>query len=92
VNADAPRWRRRPEVLWRRLHAGVMLLVPGADEPAVASGVAATVWLALATPRAVDELVDVVVAQGLPDGAPGDGAVPEALSLLESSGFIEPST
>lgn len=50
-------WVRDPAVLWRRIGASLLLLVPGAGEALEVSGSAADVWDLLASPTGLDDLV-----------------------------------
>lgn len=51
------RWVRNPEVLWREVADGVVLLPPGTDEPFALTDSGAAVWDLLATPVDIDTAV-----------------------------------
>ena len=57
--ADPPRRRvyaRAPGVLWRRVVDEILVLAPGADNPASLSAAAAVLWEELGSPASLPEL------------------------------------
>jgi hypothetical protein len=58
----AIRWRRRPEVLWRRSLHAVMLLPPTADDVLTLAGTGPAVWELLAEWRTVDDVIGILAA------------------------------
>ena len=56
------RWRRRPEVLWRRWLDAVVLLTPSADDVLTLAGTGPEVWELLAEWRTVADLVEILAA------------------------------
>lgn len=75
--AEAARYRRSLEVLWRRVLDDVVLLPPGIDEPVLISGPGGLVWELLSDPVSIDEIVDQVVAvyRAVPDRVRSDMTV-----------------
>jgi hypothetical protein len=57
---DEPRWRRRPDALWRRSLDAVLVLPVGADQPVTLAGTGAALWELLAEPRTVPQLAAVL--------------------------------
>ena len=55
-----PRWRRRPDALWRRSLDAVLVLAAGADEPVPLTGTGPAVWELLAEPCTVPQLAAVL--------------------------------
>jgi hypothetical protein len=82
VNDDEQRWRRRPDVLWRVVLDGVLVLAVGSDDVTSLGGEAATVWLELAEPVTAGEL-----AARLP-GVPA-AEVGTAIDGLRAAGLVE---
>jgi hypothetical protein len=63
VGADAdaePRWRRRPDALWRRSLDAVLVLPVGTDEPVTLAGTGPALWELLAEPCTVAQLAAVL--------------------------------
>ena len=59
VDAE-PRWRRRPDALWRRSVDAVLVLPAGADEPVTLTGTGPALWELLAEPCTVAQLAAVL--------------------------------
>jgi hypothetical protein len=57
---DSPRWRRRPDALWRRSLDAVIVLPVGADEPLTLAGTGPALWELLAEPCTVAQLAAVL--------------------------------
>jgi len=55
-----PRWRRRPDALWRRSLDAVLVLPAGADEPVTLAGTGPALWELLADPCTVPQLAAVL--------------------------------
>jgi len=55
-----PRWRRRPDALWRRSVDAVLVLPAGADEPVTLTGTGPALWELLAEPCTVAQLAAVL--------------------------------
>ncbi|MFI5047442.1 MAG: PqqD family protein [Acidimicrobiia bacterium] len=55
-----PRWRRRPDALWRRGLDAVLVLPVDADEPVMLTGTGPAVWELLAEPCTVPQLAAVL--------------------------------
>lgn len=51
-------WTRSPQVLWRRVAGGVLLLAPRDAEPLLVTGSGAAVWELLESPLGVEELAE----------------------------------
>ena len=60
VVAAEPRWRRRPDALWRRSVDAVLVLPAGADEPVTLTGTGPALWELLAEPCTVAQLAAVL--------------------------------
>ena len=58
----ATRWRRGPQVLWRRFESGLVVLAPDADECLTVSGSSWPVWRHLAQPMSESDLCEAVSA------------------------------
>jgi Coenzyme PQQ synthesis protein D (PqqD) len=58
----ATRWRRRPDVLWRRSLDTVLLLPAPADDVLTLAGTGPAVWELLAEWRTVDDMVGILAA------------------------------
>ena len=56
------RWRRRPDVLWRRSLDAVVLLPAAADDVITLAGTGPAVWEVLAEWRTVDDVVGIMAA------------------------------
>jgi hypothetical protein len=57
---DLPRWRRRPDALWRRSLDAVLVLPAGSDEPVTLAGTGPALWELLAEPCTVPQLAAVL--------------------------------
>jgi Coenzyme PQQ synthesis protein D (PqqD) len=58
--AEEPRWRRRPDALWRRSLDAVIVLPLGADEPITLTGTGPALWELLSEPCTVPQLAAVL--------------------------------
>lgn len=84
LTTEGPRWRRRPDVFWRRIDAGLLLLPAGAAEPVLLDGSAPVMWELLAEPATTADAVSVLAeVYGLTESAIGTD-VEQFLALLES--------
>ena len=54
---------RHPAARWRRCVDGIVVMAPDAREPVFLPAPGDAIWILLATPRTVDELVDELSAQ-----------------------------
>ena len=66
---DGPRWRRRVDVLQRRVDDVWVLLAVEGDDPVLLEGTGAAVWELLAEPCSLSTMVDAFATAT--DGAPG---------------------
>ena len=57
---SGPRFRRRPDVLWRRSLDAVVLLPAVAEEPVTLLGTGPELWELLAEPRTLEDLAEVL--------------------------------
>jgi hypothetical protein len=86
--SDAPVWRRRGDVLWRRSLDAVILLPVGVEEPLTLPGPGAAVWDLLAEPATVAELVAILADAYDEDSAVVEHDVRALLGDLEGLGAV----
>jgi len=84
-----PSFRRRPDVLWRRSLAAVVLLPPSSEEVVTVGGTGADVWDLLETWRTVDGLVQVLAERYDADEAIVHRDVGALLAELVEHGALE---
>lgn len=71
------RFRRRPDVLWRRSLDAVMILPPASDEVLTIAGTGVAVWELLDTWRTVETLTELLAtAYGADPGVVAGDVVP----------------
>lgn len=82
------RWQRRSDVLWRRSDERVLLLPTGEDDALLLDGSGCAVWQALAEPRSIAELVDLLAhLHGVAPAAIADD-VSTAITALAAHGLV----
>lgn len=81
-------WSRRPDVLWRRLDGGLLLLPLAADEPALLDGVAPVIWDLLAEPVSISDAVDVLAEVFDADATIVERDLREFLETLHDLGAV----
>ena len=54
---------RHPAARWRRCVDGIVAMAPDAREPVFLPAPGDAIWILLATPRTIDELVDELAAK-----------------------------
>ena len=86
---SATRWRRRVDVLQRRVADTWVLLAVDGDEPLLLEGTGAAVWELLEEPRELSTLVEAFAdaTDGSPDTIRDD--LTTFLTDLEASGLVE---
>jgi hypothetical protein len=86
---NAPAFRRRPDVLWRRSLDAVVLLGVDADDPVTIAGTGVDVWDLLETWRTVDGIAEILAERydAEPERVAGDVSV--LLRRLEDGGALE---
>ncbi len=84
-------WRRAPDVLWRQLTDGVIVLSPGDcdDQPTFVQGSGATVWELLATATTLPHMVGALADAFGADPSLVRADVEPVLLVLEQRGAIE---
>ncbi len=82
----APRWRRAPDALWRRIPAGAVVLARHGDEPLTLNPTAAALWDLLAAPTTVDEATAALAAAYDADPAIVRADVDLVLARLAAAG------
>lgn len=85
------RWRRRPEVLWRRTLDAVVVARPERDggDPLTIAGGGVAVWELLDAPRRLDEVVELLSTTYDADPAAVERDVAALLADLEAQGYVE---
>lgn len=87
----ATRWVRAPDVLWRRLPDGVLVLTPTLDTALAVRGSAAAIFDLLEAPATPDRLVSEL-ASAYPGAVPPDemrAAVEQVLDTLVDVGAVQ---
>ena len=86
---SAPRWRRVPDLLWRRSLDAVLVLAPDADEPLTLAGTGPEVWELLASPVSLGDLVAGLAARHGADPVIVEADVTALLGRLTALGVLE---
>jgi hypothetical protein len=86
---NAPAFRRRPDVLWRRSLDAVVLLPVAADDVVTVAGTGIDIWNLLDTWRTVDSLVHMLSAEYGADPTVVHADVTALLTSLEELGALE---
>jgi len=86
---SAPRWRRVPDLLWRRSLDAVLVLAPDADEPHTLAGTGPEVWDLLASPVSLGDLAAGLAARHGADPAIVEADVTALLDRLAALGVLE---
>ena len=87
--SDEVRWRRRPDVLWRRSLDAVVFLPNGVTEPQTLAGTGPEVWDLLAEPRTLDALASVLATAHAAEPATVRADVAPILEQLVELGAVE---
>ena len=87
--AAEPRWRRCPEVLWRRSLDAVILLPPGADDPITLLGTGIELWELLVEPGTVTQLATVLARAHTADPATVEADIAPVIRQLVEHGALE---
>jgi len=82
------RYRRRPDVLWRRSLDAVVMLPAGRDEPITIAGSGPEIWELLAEWRTLDDLVAVLVELHAAEPATVGADVAPLLDYLVTAGAV----
>jgi len=92
VSAPAgDRWQRDPQVLWRRIGDGLVVLPPERDACLAVSGAAGLLWELLAEPVDADGLVERMAAETGADPAAVEDQVRMGLQVLAEAGALRPA-
>lgn len=88
-DSPAPRWRRCPEVLWRRSLEAVVLLPPGLAEPVTLAGSGPALWELLVEPGTVAQLATVLARDHDADPATIESDIVPVIERLADIGAVE---
>jgi len=92
VSAPAgDRWQRDPQVLWRRIGDGLVVLPPDQAACLAVSGATGLLWELLAEPVDADGLVERMAAVTGADPAAVQDQVEVGLQVLAEAGVLRPA-